>query len=250
MTLEQTLSGDHGLGRTLQGDHPELSPQAVPAHHGHLCLLAAQWMPGQLGKKLQPVRALHEGVWGGIDAGAWDGPHMGQGDRSPGCRPPGRLALRLSLPTSHLGRGCLLCDPGAREGGAGRLLGDPGMAALCLPASPFAFPFPFWMHVSPAPSVGICRAGALAILSTLWTEMPTRLLGVGVLFCGDPSSPRCLRTVEAHPDSHGAVPVTFAHSCTLMHTRALDQHAIHPGELTHVTASHTRARFMHVLTHT
>lgn len=127
---------------------------------------------------------------------------------------------------------------GLWEGAAGRLLGDPGTAALCLPASLFTFPFPFWTRVSPAPSVGICRAGGLAVLSSLWTRMPTRLLGVGVLFCGDPSSPRCLRTVES-PQTWmllcRARLHTHAHSCTLVHrTSVLSTQASSPTSQPHI----------------
>lgn len=50
---------------------------------------------------------------------------------------------------------------GLREGAAGRLPWGLGTAALCLPAALVTFPFPFWPRVSPAPSVGVCRAGVV-----------------------------------------------------------------------------------------
>lgn len=106
-------------------------------------------------------------------------------------------------------------------------------AALCFPASPFTFPFPFWTRVSPSPRVGICRAGTLAILPSAWMYT---VAGAGVLFCRDPR-PSSLTPRHAR----AWIALCLAHICACAHSCSAPAHAVHPGELTCLTASHTCA---------
>lgn len=123
--------------------------------------------------------------------------------------------------------------------------GGPPSAFLPLP---FAFPFPFWTPVSPTPSVGICRASISALPSSVWTQMPTQLPGVGhvVLLSPDPLG---LSKLWSHMQTSMAW-------CPRLHTHAAPawdllstQTSFHTHSLTHMCPHTCTCAWVHSNTH-